>query len=63
MSFAASVSGLEQEAARQLLLDVEVPVLVVQIAPVPIDRLRAEAEGLKLAKEGLDREPDVGHDR
>src|SRR6266568_1809456 len=56
MSFAAGVGDSGQEAARQLLLDVKVPVFVVQIVAQPVDALGAEAQRLKLTDKGIDRE-------
>ena len=63
VSFAALVTDREHETARQLLLDIEVPVLVVQIAAKPIDRpLGLTPSALQLAEERLDRVGQVLHD-
>src|SRR5204862_1390828 len=61
MSLAAGVSEAGQKVARQLLLDGEIPVLVVQIVAQPIDPLGAEAQRLKLADKRIDREREVFH--
>src|ERR1035437_2242367 len=59
MSFAALVTDREHEAARQLLLDVEVPVFVVQVAAQPIDGPGGDPLPLKLGHEWLDRVREV----
>src|SRR4051794_19512939 len=61
--FASGVSDPRDEAARQLLLDIKIPVLVIQVVAKAIDPLGAEAQRLKLADEGIDRKGQIVHHR
>src|SRR5436853_4577205 len=47
----------------QLLLDHEIPILVVQIAPIPVDSFGAQALGLKQAQKRSQRIGEVGNVR
>src|SRR5438876_5028031 len=42
MALAADVRHLPDKIVRELLLDHEIPVLVIEILATPVDRLRAE---------------------
>src|SRR6266850_6067972 len=53
MPFTADVTDLAREVERQFLLDIEVPVLVVAVLPVPVDSLRREELVLR-RKEWID---------
>src|SRR5579864_8934962 len=61
MPFAALVTDREHETVRQLLLDVEDPVFVVEVFAQPVDGPRGHPRGLSYGQERLDRVGEVWH--
>src|SRR2546423_8220916 len=61
MSFTADVRDGANEVMPQLLLDLEIPVLVVEIAPVAVNALGTYTFGLSTAQERANRIGEIGH--
>src|SRR5438067_10425137 len=61
VSFAADIADLADKAVRQLALDHQVPILVIAIAPMDVNALRAGAFGLQLAQKWSNRIREVRH--